>query len=82
MGKLDDFIMQQTAFNATLDTSLTDIGGDIQSLNDKIAALVAVPGTLTPEQVAALDALVVGGNALNAKAEALNALTPPVVPVV
>ena len=81
MGKLDDFITQQNAFNATLDTSLIDIGGDIQSLNDKIAALVAAPGTLTPEQVAALDALVVGGDALTAKAQALNDLTPPPVPV-
>lgn len=82
MGTLQDFITQQTDFNAALDTSLTGIAGDIQSLNDKIAALVAAQGTLTPEQQAALDALVAGGAALNAKAEALNALTPPAVPVV
>jgi hypothetical protein len=80
MAKIDDFITAQTTFNASLDTALTDIGGDIQNLNDQIAALVAAGGTLTSEQQAALDALIASGTALQAKADALNALTPPVVP--
>jgi hypothetical protein len=80
MATLDEFITAQNGFNAALETALTDIGGDIQNLNDQIAALVAAGGTLTPAQQAALDALVVSGTALQAKADALNALTPPVVP--
>lgn len=82
MATLDEFIFQQTDFNAALNTALTDIGGDIQSLNDQITALIAAPGTLTPEQIAAIQALALSGAALNAKAAALNDLTPPVVPPV
>ena len=82
MATVNDFVTQQTAFNAALNIALTDLGGDIQQLNDKIAALVAAGGALTADQQAALDVLVIDGAALAAKADALNALTPPVVPVV
>ena len=81
MANLNDFVTQQTAFNASLNTALTDIGSDIQTLNEMIAALVAAQGALSPEQQAALDALVAEGGVLAAKADALNALTPPAVPV-
>lgn len=80
MAEFQDFVTQQTAFNASLTTALTDIGTDIQSLNDKIAALTTAPGSLTPEQQAALDALIAEGSALATKADALNALTPPTLP--
>ncbi len=80
MADLQDFVTQQTAFNASLNTALTDIGADIDSLNAKIEALVAAQGSLSAEQQAALDALVAEGSALGAKADALNALTPPALP--
>jgi hypothetical protein len=77
---LDNFIAAQTDYNTALDTALTDIAGDIQNLNDQIAVLVAAGGSLTPAQQAAVDALVASGSALQAKADAINALTPPAVP--
>lgn len=82
MAAVDDFVAKQTEFNTSLGIALADIGADIQSLNDKIAALVTAGGALTAAQQAALDVLVADGSALAAKADALNALTPPAVPVV
>jgi hypothetical protein len=78
MATLDEFITQQTAFNEQLNTALTGITGDIQNLNDQIAVLQGTPGTLTPAQQAAIDALAATGAALATKAAGLDDLTPPV----
>ena len=80
MATLQEFIDQQTAFNASLDASVVGITADIDSLNAKIAALIAAGGAITPAQQVAIDALVAHGAALAAKVAALDALTPPVVP--
>ena len=77
MSAIKDFAAKQTAFNDRLDAALTGIGGDIKNLNDQIAALQNSPGEVTPEDQASLDALQAAGEALAAKFEAVDAMTPP-----
>lgn len=80
MTKLDDYIAAQTAVNTQISTAVDGLVGDVQNLNDQIAALVAAQGTPTPEQQAALDALTATGQAMADKLTALDAVTPPVAP--
>jgi hypothetical protein len=80
MGAFEDFVAAQTAHNTAVSVSLDGISGDINNLNAQIAALQAAAGGLTAEQQTALDALSAAGAALEAKAAALDALTPPVAP--
>lgn len=91
---LKAFITQQTAFNTDISngidaagTSLEGLTADVKNLNDQIAALQNSSGTVTAEDQAILDAAQAAGVALqeklvafNAAIEALNQLTPPVVP--
>jgi len=70
MSKITDF---STAVKASFDKvsgDLDSISTDIQVLNDKITALQNSPGTLTPEDQAALDDIQAGAVALAAKADA------------
>ena len=79
MATLDEFIATQGTANAAIDAALTGITGDINLLNERIADLLAAGGalgTLTPAQQSAVDALVLSGETLNAKAQALDDLTP------
>jgi len=73
MTAISDFAAKQTAFNAA-----------IAALNDKIAALQASPGAITPEDQKTLDdltaALQLRTDTAAASAAALDAKTPPVVP--
>ncbi len=80
MSAISDFAAKQTAFNARIDAGITGISGDVQKLNALIAQLQSSPGSITPEDQAALDALQTQGDALSTKVEALDALTPPAVP--
>lgn len=76
MATLDEFIATQGTANAAIDAALTGITGDIALLNKRIEDLLTSGGSLTPAQQSAVDALVLSGETLNAKAQALDDLTP------
>ena len=93
---LKAFIAQQSTFNSAVSAgidaavvSLEGLTGDVSNLNSQIAALQNSSGAVTTEDQATIDAAQAAGTALQAKLdafttslEALNALTPPVVPPV
>jgi len=80
MSAISDFAAKQTAFNDRLDTAITGVTGDVAELNRMIKELQDNPGPISPEDQATLDALQARGEAVTAKLEALDALTPPAVP--
>lgn len=80
MTKISEFAEKQAAFNNRMDSAVQGIVGDVAELNRKIEELQNSPGTITPEDQALLDALEVRGDAISAKLEAIDALTPPPVP--
>lgn len=80
MSKISEFAEKQNAFNDRVDAAVTGLQGDIQALNDKITELQNSPGQITPEDQALLDAIQTRSEGIAAKVEALDALTPPVVP--
>jgi hypothetical protein len=77
MSAISEFAAKQNAFNTRLDAALAGIGSDIKTLNDKIAELQGSPGEVTPEDQALLDSLQTSAEALAAKFEAVDAMTPP-----
>ena len=80
MTAIADFAAAQNAFNDRMDVAIADLQADIKFLNDQIAALQA--NAVTPEDLAALEALKVRAAAMADKLDALDALTPPAPPVV
>lgn len=80
MSAISEFAAQQEAFNARLDAAVTDIQGDVASLKQQIADLLASAGTISPEDQAALEALNARSSEIASKLEALAAETPPPVP--
>jgi predicted nucleic acid-binding Zn-ribbon protein len=81
MSAISDFAAKQKDFNTRLDTAVTGLQGDIKALNDKITELQNTTGGITPEDQALLDELQAKAEEMATKLEALDALTPPVVPV-
>lgn len=94
MSAISEFAAKQNAFNKrqsdatdALTVSVSDLSGDIQTLNDKITELQNNPGPITPEDQALLDSLTTQGESMAKKVEALStalsalaALTPPKAP--
>lgn len=80
MSAISEFAAKQNAFNDQIDTAITDLQGDVKNLADQIAALQNSPGTITPEDQALLDGITARTQAVVDKLNALDALTPPVVP--
>lgn len=80
MSAISDFAAKQAAFNARMDTAIADLQGDVQALNDQIAKLQATSGTITAEDQALLDGITERSSTIADKLDALDALTPPVVP--
>lgn len=80
MSKIAEFAAAQKAFNDRQDTAIDDLTGDVQTLNDKIAALQNSAGEITPEDQALLDDLQAHAATVTTKLEALDALTPPAIP--
>jgi hypothetical protein len=78
--KIGDFAAAQTAFHNRLDTAVSGLTADIEALNDKITELQNTQGQITPEDQTLLDAIQVRGEAIAAKLDALDALTPTVTP--
>lgn len=71
---------KQNAHNDKLDAAHASLAADIQFLSDKITELQNTAGQITPEDQAILDALEARAATAVAKAEALDALTPPAPP--
>lgn len=79
--EIDDFNAAMTTFFDRQDVAVTDLQGDVKSLSDQIAALQAsATGTLSSSDQALLDALAARAQAITAKLDALDALTPPTGP--
>jgi len=82
MSKISEFADRQNTFNDRMDIAVTDLQGDVKSLNDQIVALQATSGSITPEDQVLLDNIEARASGIATKLEALDALTPPVVPAV
>lgn len=80
MTAISDFAAAQVEFNTRLSAALEGMSGDIAALSAKITELEGSLGRLSAEDQATLDELKVQAENLTARAEALDALTPPVVP--
>lgn len=81
MSAISDFAARQAAFNERQDAAVTALQGDVKFLQDKIDALQNSAGQITPEDQALLDQIDQRADAVATKLEALDALTPPAVPV-
>ena len=88
MSKITDFAKEtQTSFdavNASLDNIVTDEANLAKQISDLQAQIAASTSTLTPEDQAALDLIVVNAAALAAHTKSVAEAVPdlPVVPVV
>lgn len=70
MSVITDFTAKVQAVFDKVSGDLDSISTDIKALNDKITALQNSPGTLSPADQAALDAIQTNAQALQAKADA------------
>ena len=82
MTAISDFVLAQNKFNDEMDLSITALQDDIKNLNDTIVKLQTSSGQVTPEDQKSLDDLQQKGQVMADKLTALDALTPPVPPVV
>ena len=81
MTKISDAVAAQRAAFTRLDTALSGLTGDVQSLNDKIVELQGTAGQVTPEDQVLLDEMQTMSEALVTKFEALDALTTAATPI-
>ena len=81
MSAISEFAAKQDAFNNRLGAAIDGIVADVASLNAKIEELQNTQGQITPEDQALLDSLQAKGEQLATALEAVDALTPPVVPI-
>jgi hypothetical protein len=80
MSAISDFATKQAAFNDRQDAAIAGLTSDIQNLEDQIAKLQSTQGAITPEDQALLDGIQARAATISDKLDALDALTPPVVP--
>ena len=80
MSAISDFAVKQKAHNYRVDVAIAGLTGAIQGLNDLIKKLQNSSGQISAEDQATLDSLDAAGESAASKLEALDALTPPVVP--
>jgi prefoldin subunit 5 len=81
MSAISDFGDKMKVHNAKVEAAITGLQGDIKNLSDQIAVLQASSGTISAEDQATLDTIETQAGAIADKLDALDALTPPVVPV-
>jgi hypothetical protein len=79
-GEIQAFATAVTAFLDRQDTAVTDLQGDVKSLNDQITALQNSSGAITPSDQALLDGIQARASAIADKLDALDSMTPPVAP--
>ena len=80
MSAISDFAARQTAFNDRMDTAVAGVQADIEGLKALIEQLQNTPGGITPEDQDLLNLIEARAGAIADKLDALDALTPPVVP--
>ncbi len=76
MSKVTDFAAKEEADITALDAKLTDIGAGVTELKALIIAFQNTVTGLTPEEQAALDAVVTASDALVVKANAIDTTAP------
>lgn len=81
MSAISDFKAKQDAHNAVMDAAVDGLVTDVSGLKDQITTFQNSAGKITPEDQALLDAIEVRTGAIADKLAALDAETPPVVPV-
>jgi DNA repair ATPase RecN len=81
MAKFDEFYTAQKQFNEDMSKSVDGLVIDSKTLNDKIAALIASLGELTPEQQVKADELLAQGATLSGRLKDLDEKEPPPTPV-
>lgn len=81
MSAISEFAVRQGAFNARIDAAVVGIGADVDALKALIVELQNTIGTVTPEDQALLDEIERRTGAVADRLDALDALTPPAVPV-
>jgi len=81
MSAISDFAVSQEAFNLQMNDSVVGLVGDIKQLNDEIVKLKDELANVTEEDKLLLDNLSEHSRAISEKLSALDALTPPAVPV-
>lgn len=80
MSAIAEFAARVEQHQATIDTAVEGLSGDIKGLNDKIAELQNTPGAITAEDQALLDQIEQRATAIATKVKALDAVTPPTAP--
>lgn len=82
MSAISDFADKMKVHNDHVDIAISGLQGDVAELNRQIAALQASQGQITPADQALLDEIEARAATIHDKLDALDALTPPAVPVV
>ncbi len=80
MSAISDFADKMKIHNEHVEDAVTGLQGDVKALKDQIAALQASQGQITPADQALLDGIEQKAADIHTKLDALDALTPPVVP--
>lgn len=80
MSAISDFAAKQQQFNSRMDAAVDGLTQDVATMNAKILELQNTSGAITPEDQALLDELQARGEAISAKLEALDGMTPPAPP--
>ena len=81
MSQITDWAAQEEADLSAISTTLDNVVSGIAALDALITAFQNSPGTLTPQDQAALDAIQASAHALVTKASAIST-APPVPPAV
>jgi hypothetical protein len=79
MSVISDFATEQNAFNDKLDSAITDITSEMQTLAQEITDLQN-NGSISDDDKAALTALTTRTQGILTKLQALDTLNPPVPP--
>ena len=81
MSAISDFAAKMKVHEDHIGVAISGLKDDVQHLNDQIKALQASQGVLTVEDQKLLDDIESKAAGLHEQLDALDALTPPVVPV-
>jgi len=81
MSAISDFADKMKVHNDKVDAAVSGLTDDVKSLKDQITALQNSQGQITPADQALLDGIEAKAQAVSDKLEALDALTPPPLPV-
>lgn len=80
MSVISDYAAKQNAFHDRQDAAVAGVTADVEAQAALIKQLQDNPGPITPEDQALLDQLQARNEAVAAKLEALDQLTPPPAP--